>query len=265
MTWQLSWAPVLGGLVLWAGLYAWNLYARDPISEWLTRYSRLTREVPWRSAMLIIRVPLYGAPGIVVYVVARLVWPEQTLPFTFDVGAAVSGLVLGVALFLACSTLANAVFAVAYRIVARGRPGSSVQAELRRAKDSGWIRAYTLAHQHLPWWGFLAVTTISVAGEEMAFRGLLMPLLVNGFGTVAGFVLTLVAFVGIQRLYMPSWLGALVPSSGALIIGLVLGYLGLTERNVLPLVCSHLGFFVATTVTLLAPAASGTVPRTAAR
>jgi hypothetical protein len=250
----INWAAGLSGLAVWAGVYAWNLWARDPISRWLTGYTRLPRTVPWRAAMLIVRVPFYGLPGIVVYAVVRPLWPQLTLPLRLDLVPVIGGFVLGIAMFLASSTVANALFTLAFPVATRGREGTSVQAELRAAKDSGWIRAYTLAHRYLPWWGFLAVTTISVTGEELAFRGLLLPLLVAGFGTTAGFVLTLLAFVGIQRLYMPSWLGALVPSSGALVIGFVLGLLALTEQNVLPLVCSHLGFFLATTLTLLTPA-----------
>jgi hypothetical protein len=246
-----QWGQGVAGLAFCTALYAWNYWGRDRVSDWLVPYTRLTRRMPRRSAQLVARIPFYGLPGIAVYSVLRPLFPGQVLPLRPSVTAVGAGLLLGCALMMAGSALANGVF-VAAHAAGPGRQRADARTEMRAAKDSGWIRSYTLAYRSLPWWMFLLLTVISVTGEELMFRGVIMPLTVHGFGFWPGYLLTLAAFVGIQKMFMPSWRGALVPMSGALVVGAVLGYLGLHGSGIVLLISTHAGFFLTTTLVLLA-------------
>lgn len=248
----IGWWQGTAGLGFCGLIFAWNYWCRDRLSDWLIPYTGLARRLPWRSAQLITRIPSYGAPGIIAYAILRVVRPDAVLPLGISVDAALSGLVLGLCLMAASSALANGVFVIVHAATMRRRRADDARAELRVAKDSGWIRSYTLAYRSLPFPVFLLLTVVSVTGEEFAFRGIILPMTVRGFGFWPGYVITLAAFVGIQKMFMPSWRNAAIPMSGALVIGAMLGYLGLHGSGLLLLVMSHVGFFLATTYVLLA-------------
>jgi hypothetical protein len=258
------WAEGTGGCLICAALYAWNYWLRDRISYWLIPYVGLARRMPLRSAQLVVRIPFYGLPGIVVYVIFRLVRPGLVFALRPSLIAVLTGVVLGCGLMMASSALANGAFVAAYATAPRRRMAET-RAEMRVAKDSGWIRGYTIAYRALPFWVFLALTVVSVSGEELAFRGVILPLTVHGFGVLAGYLVTLAGFIGIQQMFMPSWRGALVPMCGALVIGAVHGYFALRGSGVLLLIASHVGFFLVTTVTLLAEPRSTARPSGAGR
>jgi membrane protease YdiL (CAAX protease family) len=244
------WAGPLG-IAFCALLYSWNYWCRDRLSDWLVPYTGLQRRLPRRSAQLVVRIPFYGFPGIVAYAVLRPFIGDRLLPLRFSLYAVGAGLLLGAALMMAGSALANGAFTAEMATRGRRRP-SEIRAELRTAKDSGWIRGYTIAYRTLPVPVFLLLTVVSVTGEELAFRGILLPLLAAGFGRVAGYWMTVAAFMGIQAMFMPTLRGALVPMSGAFVVGAVLGYLGLTGSGLVLLIASHVGFFLVTMVTLMA-------------
>lgn len=238
--------PCLGGLLFCGVVYAWNLWWRDAVSSWLTGLTEFQRHLPARSAQLIMRIPLYGVPGIIGYVVLMLARPGLTIPIHFGVVEAVDGLVLGGGLIMAGSALANGVFVSAFLVLPKEKRARNVKMELRVAKHSGWIRTYTMAYHSLPKPLFLTFTAISVVGEELAFRGVMLPLLVHGTGAVIGLALSVLAFVGIQKPFMPSWHSAAVPMSGALVVGTVLGFLAITQRNIFTPIMAHVGFVIVT-------------------
>jgi membrane protease YdiL (CAAX protease family) len=113
------------------------------------------------------------------------------------------------------------------------------------------MRGYMVAYRALPVTLFIGLAAVSIAGEELMFRGVMLPLLVRGFGLGTGFVLTLLAFVGIQRVFMPWWQAAVIPMSAALVCGLVLGYLALVRQDMFLVIVSHVCFYVVNVLVLL--------------
>jgi membrane protease YdiL (CAAX protease family) len=209
--------------------------------------------MPLRSVEFIVRVPLYAIPGIGGYIILSLVRPGVAIPIQFRVAGMVGGVALGLGCLAAGSTLAQGVFLVAASLFQRNRRQLDPLVDLVALADTGWLRGYTLARKYLPSAVFLLFTVIAITGEEVAFRGVSLPLLADGFGPIMGLVLTTLAFVGIQKMYMPSWHIALLPMTGALLMGIVLGYLALVQHDMIPLIIAHFSYFVLSISLFAAP------------
>jgi CAAX prenyl protease-like protein len=238
------------GLIFCAIVFAWHCWLRDPVSRWLTPYTGLQHILPLRAAEFVVRIPLYGVPGLVAYSLLSWLWPQLVIPMDPSWEGALAGFVLGGGLMLFGSALANGAFMIALSIQG-GRAAQRAGAELAAAKDSGWMRGYMVAYRELPVTLFIGLAAVSVAGEELMFRGVMLPLLVRGFGLETGFALTLLAFVVIQKVFMPSWQAATIPMSAALVCGLVLGYIALVRQDMFVVIVSHVSFYVVNVLVLL--------------
>lgn len=93
-------------------------------------------------------------------------------------------------------------------------------AEFETLGYTGWLRGYSMARKIWPHWGFV-FATLTIAGEELAFRGVALPMLIYSFGIIPAIFFTVIAFMGIQAITMPSWEPALIPVSSSMIIGLI--------------------------------------------
>jgi membrane protease YdiL (CAAX protease family) len=240
---NIDWAAGLGGLAFIGVIYAWNRWCRGTLSKWLVAITPLQRSMPLRTAELLVRVPLYGIPGIVVYTCLSIIDPRAVIPIHFDLLRMFNGIVLGVGLLASGLALSQFVFlqAVSKRQIRNQR--SHAFADLAAFGETGWVRGYNIVRQRLPYLGYL-LTAFSILGEELGFRGVALALLATGFGPVFGIVISSLAFTGIQKMNMPTWSIALIPMTSALLMGLVHAYLALTVRDMTLLFISHCTFFI---------------------
>lgn len=122
--------------------------------------------------------------------------------------------------------------------------GEAALAEHQLLGRTGWIRAYHGAAQVLrPKPLAYAVIGLALTGEELLFRGLLIPLLAD-LGPVAAVLLATALFIVIQIPDLPSWFQSVPPVCGAVVVGLVHGTLFWIEPTLTPLVLSHFVFFL---------------------
>lgn len=94
-----------------------------------------------------------------------------------------------------------------------------------------------------PCWSFV-FAAFTIAGEELVFRGIALPVLIQGFGILPAIFFTVIAFMGIQAITMPSWEPALIPVSSSMVMGIIQASLAIVQHDMLPLVISHYSFFI---------------------
>jgi membrane protease YdiL (CAAX protease family) len=239
-----DWAIGLGGIAFIGIIYGWNYWCRGAISKWLISILPLQRTMPLRRADLLVRVPLYGVPGVMCYILMAILNPALIIPFHFTLGALLGGVVLGLGVLAFGQILSQYVFGQATLRQRRHSGRTSVADDIIAFRDTGWIRGYNILRKTFPSIGYVLIA-FSVIGEELIFRGLILALLAKGFSPAIGMILSILAFAGIQKMNMPNWSLALIPITAASLMGLVHSYLALTTMNILPLLVSHYTFFIA--------------------
>lgn len=238
------------GVLFCVVFFGWNAWGRDRLARLLTPFTGMTATLPLRSAEMITRIPLYGLPGILAYLGFLVSGTGLVIPAGARIEPLLEGIALGVGLAAVSSTVASAAFTVAYRVAGNGGGAAAARADIRALKDTGWMRGYMLAQRNFRPWVFVLLSALSVLGEEISFRGVMLPLLAHDLGPVAGVLLTTVAFIATQKVMMPSWLVASIPMGSALVVGLILGYLALTTQSMTLVVVAHICFYLVSVLVL---------------
>ncbi|HEY6392178.1 MAG TPA: CPBP family intramembrane glutamic endopeptidase [Bryobacteraceae bacterium] len=236
--------PLLFGVLFCLLFYSWLRWGMTPIAALVGSVAGLNKLLPFRVATLVVQVPLYGVPGIVIYSILSLVAPDSLVPFGVSATGLVDGALVGIGLAAAGSALGRGSLVFTTLLFRRGggRPKDPFK-ELESFADTGWLRGYSLAQKYWPRAGYL-LAFVGIAGEEFLHRGIVLPLCVKSLGVRYGLMLSIAIFVWFQAIGMPSLLVAQVPMAGALVIGSVLGYLAITDGRMFPLVLAHFVFFV---------------------
>jgi membrane protease YdiL (CAAX protease family) len=235
--------------VLFIGiLFGWHLFCRDSVAAWFVRASNFGARLPHRVGLLIARIPFYGLPGILGYFFYTSVLPAHVMPIGARLSYVPAGLVLGGGMIMFSASLANGAYVTFHHFLFGYDQNRLAKLDLRVAKDSGWIRTYTLAYKELSLGLFLLFCAFAVIGEEAAFRGVLLPLLVSAMGQELAITLTVVLFVAIQVPFMPSLYSAVIPMCGAAVVGVVLGYVAVTTHSLFLCTVAHIGYLMATIV-----------------
>jgi Type II CAAX prenyl endopeptidase Rce1-like len=154
-----------------------------------------------------------------------------------------AGLALGVGqasfTLMVTSYVLRPAFALRYHQV-----GDAALSEHQLLGRTGWIRAYHHAAEVLrPRPLAYGVIGLALTGEELLFRGLLIPLLAP-LGPLVAVLGSTALFIVIQIPDLPSWYQSVPPVCGAVVVGLVHGSLFLMVPTLPPLVVSHLVFFL---------------------
>lgn len=89
-----------------------------------------------------------------------------------------------------------------------------------------------------------ALITLQVTMEEVVFRGVMISFLQQPVGAVAAAAISGALFAVMQAFHMPTWKSAMFPVIGALVMGLVHGWLLLATGLLVPLIVAHIVFFV---------------------
>jgi membrane protease YdiL (CAAX protease family) len=239
-----NWAIGLGGITFIGIIYGWNYWCRGAISKWLVSIMPLQRTMPLREADLMVRVPLYGVPGFVGYIFLTILDPTLVIPWHFTIVALLSGVVLGIGVLAVGHRLSQFIYLETVLRLRNRSPMANANDDLAAFGDTGWLRGYNILRRTFPFSGYVLIA-FAIIGEELIFRGIIFALLAKGFNPAIGIILSTLAFVGIQKMNMPTWSLALIPMTSALLMGIVHSYLALTTMNMLPLLVSHYTFFIA--------------------
>ena len=113
--------------------------------------------------------------------------------------------------------------------------------------NSGWIRHHKHTIKILPGLVALIIITLQIGSEEIIYRVILMQVF-SPLGIIAAFTLSTIFFVAMQRLHMPSNLSAMFPMIGASVMGVTHSLLYLYQPLIIPLIISHITFFVFTMI-----------------
>src|SRR5262249_29579738 len=105
-----NWAVGLGGIAFIGVIFGWNYWLRGAISKWLVSILPLQRTMPLRRVELIVRVPLYGVPGVIGYILLSILAPSLVIPFHFTLAALLKGVVLGLGVMASGQILSKVVF-----------------------------------------------------------------------------------------------------------------------------------------------------------
>jgi len=128
----------------------------------------------------------------------------------------------------------------------RGPARETVRREWAAQTRGGWMSYFLLTMRAAPPTVALGSICLYVGVEELIFRGLLIPALLDaGLGGTGSVASSGLLFVGVQALAMPSRRAALFPMVGAAVIGVVHGILFLHVPDVIPLAVAHVAFFAA--------------------
>lgn len=106
----------------------------------------------------------------------------------------------------------------------------------------GWMRHHSHNLQILPFALSLLVLFIQIGSEETIFRGIILNHFLH-FGAMIAITISTGLFVIMQALQTPKWVVAFFPMTGALISGVVFGFLYTKTFCLYPLIIAHFLFF----------------------
>jgi membrane protease YdiL (CAAX protease family) len=113
--------------------------------------------------------------------------------------------------------------------------------------NAGWIRHHKHTIKILPIFIALLIITMQIGSEETIFRSVLLQAFAP-FGIATAFSVSTLLFIFMQTFHMPSMLSAMFPMIGATIMGVIHGLLYIYHPSVVPLIISHLTFFIFTVI-----------------
>lgn len=113
--------------------------------------------------------------------------------------------------------------------------------------NAGWIRHHNDTVKILPLYATLIVITMQVGSEEIIFRAVLFNTFMP-YGVLIAFFIATGLFIYMQTLHMPSKMSAMFPVIGATVMGVTHGLLYLHNPSIIPLVISHVTFFIFTVI-----------------
>lgn len=112
---------------------------------------------------------------------------------------------------------------------------------------AGWVRHHKHTIKILPTFFSILIITLQIGSEETIFRSVLLHEL-SPFGMQTAFLIATLLFVYMQTFHMPSLLSAMFPIIGATIMGIIHGLLYIYHPSIVPLIISHLTFFLFTVI-----------------
>jgi len=112
---------------------------------------------------------------------------------------------------------------------------------------AGWVRHHKHTIKILPVFFSLLIITLQIGSEETIFRCVLLHQF-SPLGMQKAFFIATLLFVYMQTFHMPSLLSAMFPIIGATIMGIVHGLLYIDHPSMVPLILSHLTFFLFTVI-----------------
>lgn len=220
----------------------WWMRRRAAIAGWLYRRSPLRRRLPLHSAVFVLRIPLYGIPGLVAYAAAYLLFPDL-MPTFGSLASAVPAIAGG--LLVGLGVASSSFDAIIFVFMTLWRLGLSAEWP-PRITASGWLRGYEVVRTTFPLIG-APIIVLSIVGEELTFRGVLLPLVAHVGGAVVAVLVSTAAFVAMQFLGMPTRMDAAPPAMSAVFMGLVNCLLVLRTGELLGPCVVHLTFFAVLT------------------
>lgn len=113
--------------------------------------------------------------------------------------------------------------------------------------SAGWIRHHKHTVKILPLYVAIVIITLQVGAEETIFRAVLLNVFMP-YGVIASFLISTILFIVMQIFHMPSMISALFPILGAVVMGITHGILYLINPSVVPLIISHVTFFIFTVI-----------------
>lgn len=113
--------------------------------------------------------------------------------------------------------------------------------------NGGWIRHHKHTLKILPIYLAILIITLQIGSEEIIFRVILTHIFMP-YGIVVAFVISTLLFVYMQMLHMPSMASAMFPVLGATVMGVTHGLIYLNDPSIIPLIISHLTFFIFTVI-----------------
>lgn len=113
--------------------------------------------------------------------------------------------------------------------------------------NGGWIRHHKHTLKILPVYLALLIITLQIGSEEIIFRVVLTHIFMP-YGIVVAFVISTCLFIYMQTLHMPSMASAMFPVLGASVMGVTHGLIYLNDPSIIPLIISHLTFFIFTVI-----------------
>lgn len=111
------------------------------------------------------------------------------------------------------------------------------------ALPGGWLKSYEYIKVIAPPYIFMPAIVLQLTCEEIIFRGIFINYFIN-FGVLYTIITSTLLFALMQIFLIPTIRGALFPVIGALLMGMVHGYLFLVIDSLWPLVFSHMIFFM---------------------
>jgi membrane protease YdiL (CAAX protease family) len=156
---------------------------------------------------------------------------------SLSASAIVGGALLGIAELAFASWLGVVVVRTA------GVLSGSSDMDLLAESRGGWMHQFASAARVAPAAVALVCVTAYVLAEEVIFRGIVVDVF-RSLGDLAALVVSVALFVGVQAFSMPSARAALLPMTGATVIGVVHGLVVLAFPGVLPLAIAHATFLV---------------------
>lgn len=231
-------------IAMLAGYY-WVAVGRlGQLSRPLAGWTGLGKRYPQRDISAVVNLPVAGIAQAVFAILLIVV--TGTSPSSFvEVGLQPVLLIYGVALGIgemALSTfLCNAGIALALALSPRAEAAS--QADWLTIAKGGWSRFYLRTIAILPLPAAALTILLYVAGEEVIFRGVLIPYF-SPFGDVVAVLAATLLFAAVQTFHMPSWRAAMFPVIGAVVMGVVHGSLFIAVPNLIPLIVAHLIFLI---------------------
>ena len=184
--------PLFLGVFFCLLFYSWLRWGMTPIAALAVSVVHLNRVLPFRVATLVVQVPLYGVPGILIYTIMNIVAPGFLVRFGISVTGIVQGAIVGLGLAAAGSALGRGSLVFSTFLFRRDRPKDPFK-ELESFADTGWLRGYSLAQKYWPRGGYL-LALLGIAGEEFLHRGIVLPLFVKTLGVRYGLMVSIAAF-----------------------------------------------------------------------
>lgn len=115
------------------------------------------------------------------------------------------------------------------------------------ALPSGWLRSYENLKKLTPIYISYPLIFMQLSCEELVFRGIFLTDFIK-FGMMKAVFGSMVLFTVMQLFLMPTLRGALFPVVGAILMGLVHGFLFLSLHSLWPFIISHSVFFLLFTI-----------------
>lgn len=133
-----------------------------------------------------------------------------------------------------------------FEIIAKDKSPKSIEGWMAVA-NAGWIRHHKHTIKVLPFYISLLIITLQIGSEEVIFRVVLNDVFMP-YGIEIAFVISTGLFIFMQTLHMPSMASAMFPILGATVMGIIHGLIYIHNPSIVPLIISHLTFFMFTVI-----------------